>query len=88
MKEITGISLGLGFGRVGERATFLAPALREGDQKTKRIQQAFIDLYGKGSFEIYRITKNLMVKNEYSIYLEIPHDRVIVVPSDSLAEAT
>jgi len=88
MEEITGISLGLGFGRVGERATFLAPELYGGDEKTKKIQQAAIDIYGKGSFLIKKIIKNSMVENEYLVHLDIPHDRIIIMPSDSLAEVT
>lgn len=87
MEDIKLVALGAGIGEVGEMVTFLDPALREGDEKTKRIQQAAIDIYGKGPFRIDRISKDIAA-DEYMVHLDIPHDRIIIMPALSLAEDT
>ena len=87
MEEITMIDLGAGLGEVGTMVTFIDPELREGDERTKRIQQAAIDIYGKGPFRIDRISKDIAA-DEYMVHLDIPHDRIIIMPALSLAEDT
>ncbi len=85
MEEIKMVDLGAGIGEVGTIVTFIDPKLREGDDRTKRIQQAAINIYGNGPFEIDKITKDI-ASNEYMVHLDIPHDRMIIMPAKSMAE--
>ena len=85
MEEITMVALGAGLGEVGTEAILLDPELREGDERTKRFQAAAIKIYGKGPFEIKRISKDIAA-GEYMVHLNIPCNKNIIMPATSLAE--
>jgi len=85
IEEIKIVLLGVGSGEVGTMVTFIDPVLREGDERTKRIQEAAIEIYGKGPFKIEKITKDVAA-DEYMVHMDIPRDRIIIMPAKSLIE--
>jgi len=78
------VALGAGIGEVGSDVTLLDPALCKGNRKTKRIQKARIQIYSKGRFEILRIFRD--VDDSYLVHLNVPINRMIIVPAKLLAE--
>ncbi len=60
------VSLGIGYANIGSRVTWLAPHFCGGGAKVQKMQAANVKEYGRGPFEVVKITLD---KDDFRIHL-------------------